>query len=42
LRRTLIRSRVDAHNQMAGVLTKEQRAQVRAMGPWWLEDEAED
>ena len=42
LRRTLIKSRVDAHNQMAAVLTKEQRAQVRALGPWWLEDEAED
>ena len=42
LRRTLIKSRVDAHNQMAAVLTKEQRAQLRSMGPWWLEDEAED
>jgi Spy/CpxP family protein refolding chaperone len=42
LRRTLIKSRVDAHNQMAAILTKEQRAQVRAMGPWWLEDEAEE
>ena len=42
LRRTLIKSRVDSHNQMAAVLTKEQRAQLRAMGPWWLEDDAED
>ncbi|MGE5171416.1 MAG: Spy/CpxP family protein refolding chaperone [Rudaea sp.] len=42
LRRTLIKSRVDAHKQMAAMLTKEQRAQLRAMGPWWLDDETDD
>jgi Spy/CpxP family protein refolding chaperone len=42
LRRTLIKSRVDAHNQMAAALTKEQREQLRAMGPRWLDDETDD
>ena len=42
LRRTLIKSRIDAHNEMAAALTKEQREQLRAIGPWWLDDGAED
>jgi Spy/CpxP family protein refolding chaperone len=42
LRRGLIKSRIDAHNQMAAVLTKEQREELRGMGPWWLDQESED
>jgi periplasmic protein CpxP/Spy len=39
LRRGLLKSRVEAHNQMAAVLTPEQRKQLRQYGPWWLGDE---
>jgi periplasmic protein CpxP/Spy len=40
LRRGLLKSRVEAHNQMAAVLTPEQRKQLRQHGPWWMgEDE---
>ena len=39
LRRTLLKSRVEAHNRMASVLTKEQREQLRSIGPWWLDEE---
>jgi Spy/CpxP family protein refolding chaperone len=40
LRRGLLKSRVEAHNQMAAVLTPEQRKLLRQHGPWWLgEDE---
>ena len=42
LRRTMIKSHVDARNQIAGVLTKEQREQLRAIGPQWLDDDANE
>ncbi|MGE5102601.1 MAG: Spy/CpxP family protein refolding chaperone [Deltaproteobacteria bacterium] len=43
LRRQLIKARVEAHNEMQAVLTKEQREQLRAPAPWWEEDgDAED
>jgi Spy/CpxP family protein refolding chaperone len=39
LRRALLKSRVEAHNQMAAVLTPEQRKQMRQHAPWWGEEE---
>jgi Spy/CpxP family protein refolding chaperone len=39
LRRALLKSRVEAHNQMAAVLTPEQRKLLREQAPWWLSDE---
>jgi Spy/CpxP family protein refolding chaperone len=39
LRQQMLKSRVEAHNQMAAVLTPEQRKQLRQFGPWWLTDE---
>ena len=38
LRRQLTKARVQAHNEMQSVLTKEQREQLRANAPWWAED----
>ena len=40
LRRALLKSRVEAHNQMAAVLTPEQRKLLRQQAPWWLPDDA--
>jgi Spy/CpxP family protein refolding chaperone len=40
LRRALLKSRVEAHNQMAAVLTPEQRKLLRQQAPWWLSDDA--
>ena len=39
LRRQMLKSRVDAHNQVSAILTPEQRKQFRQFGPWWLGDE---
>lgn len=39
LRRAVLKSRVEAHNQMAAVLTPEQRKLLREYAPWWLSDE---
>ena len=39
LRRGLLKSRVEAHNQMAAVLTPEQRKLLRQHAPWWGEEE---
>ena len=39
LRQQMLKSRVEAHNQIAAVLTPEQRKQLRQFGPWWLTDE---
>jgi Spy/CpxP family protein refolding chaperone len=39
LRRALLKSRVEAHNQMAAVLTPEQRKLLRQHGPWWMGEE---
>jgi Spy/CpxP family protein refolding chaperone len=41
LRRGMLKSRVEAHNQMAAVLTPEQRKLLRQQAPWWLSDDAE-
>jgi Spy/CpxP family protein refolding chaperone len=38
LRRQMLKSHIEARNQIAGVLTKEQQQQFRQFGPWWLED----
>jgi Spy/CpxP family protein refolding chaperone len=38
LRRQMLKSRVEARNQVAAVLTKEQQQQFRQLGPWWLQD----
>jgi len=35
LRQQMFKSRVEAHNQIAAVLTPEQRKQLRQYAPWW-------
>jgi Spy/CpxP family protein refolding chaperone len=37
LRRQMLKSRVEARNQIDALLTKEQRQQFRSFGPWWQE-----
>jgi len=37
LRRQMIKSRVESRNQIAGILTPEQRQQFRSFAPWWME-----
>ena len=39
LRQQMLKSRVEAHNQIATVLTPEQRKQLRQLAPGWLGDE---
>jgi Spy/CpxP family protein refolding chaperone len=39
LRRGLLKSRVEAHNQMAAVLTPEQRKLLRQHAPGWMSEE---
>jgi Spy/CpxP family protein refolding chaperone len=39
LRREMIKSRFENRKQVEAVLTPEQRKQLRAHGPWWLQDE---
>lgn len=41
LRRQMLKSRVEAHNQMVTVLTPEQHKLLRQHAPWWLTDDAE-
>ena len=41
LRQQMLRSRVEAHNQIAAVLTPEQRKQLRQYSPWWFGDSEE-
>ena len=41
LRRQTLKSEVDARNQVAAVLTPEQRKQFRQFGPWWQREEEE-
>jgi Spy/CpxP family protein refolding chaperone len=41
LRRELLKSRLDARNQVAAVLTPEQRKHLRQLGPWWLPEDDE-
>ena len=38
LRRQMLKSRVEAHNQVAAVLTPEQRKELRQHSPWRLSD----
>ena len=38
LRQQMTKSRVETHNQIAAVLTPEQRKQLRQVSPWWLGD----
>jgi len=38
LRRQMLKSRAEAHNQIAAVLTPEQRKQLRQYSPGWLGD----
>lgn len=38
LRRQLLKSRVDAHNQIAALLTAEQRKELRQRAPGWMMD----
>ncbi|HTQ74300.1 MAG TPA: Spy/CpxP family protein refolding chaperone [Burkholderiales bacterium] len=39
LRRQLLKSRIDARNEVVAVLNPEQRKNLRQFGPWWLRDE---
>ena len=41
LRQQMLKSRVEAHNQIAAVLTPEQRKQLRQYAPWWFGDTEE-
>jgi len=38
LRRNMLKSRIEARNQVDTILTPEQRKQHRQFGPWWLQD----
>jgi Spy/CpxP family protein refolding chaperone len=38
LRQQMLKSRVETHNQIAAVLTPEQRKQLRQASPWWFGD----
>ena len=35
LRRQMLKAQIETRNQVAGVLTPEQRQQFRSFGPWW-------
>ena len=41
LRRGMLASRLEMRKQVEGVLTPEQRKQLRQAGPWWMSDEAD-
>jgi Spy/CpxP family protein refolding chaperone len=41
LRRQMLKSRVQAHNQIAALLTAEQRKMLRQKAPGWMADEPE-
>ena len=42
LRRTMIKARVEASNEMRAVLTKEQRERLREHAPWWMDEGGDD
>jgi len=42
LRRQMLKSQVEARNQIAAILTPEQRKQFRQFGPWWLREDDDD
>jgi Spy/CpxP family protein refolding chaperone len=37
----MLASRLEMRKQVEGVLTPEQRKQLRQAGPWWMSDPAE-
>ena len=41
LRQQMFKSRVETHNQIAALLTPEQRKQLRQHAPWWMGDAEE-
>ena len=41
LRRQMIKSHVEARNQINAILTPEQRKQLRQHGPWWMQGQDE-
>ena len=41
LRRAMLASRLEMRKQIEGVLTPEQRKQLRQAGPWWMSEEAD-
>lgn len=41
LRRQMLKSHVEARNQINAILTPEQRKQFRQYGPWWMREEDE-
>jgi Spy/CpxP family protein refolding chaperone len=41
LRRAMLASRLEMRKQVEGVLTPEQRKQLRQVGPWWMSEEAD-
>jgi Spy/CpxP family protein refolding chaperone len=41
LRRQMLKSHVEARNQINAILTPEQRKQFRQYGPWWMRGEDE-
>ena len=41
LRRQMLASRLEMRKQVEGVLTPDQRKQLRQAGPWWMSDQAE-
>jgi len=41
LRRAMLASRLEMRKQVEGMLTPEQRKQLRQVGPWWISEEAE-
>jgi periplasmic protein CpxP/Spy len=41
LRRQMLKSRLDARNQMIAILTPEQKKHLRQAGPWWLREDDE-
>jgi len=41
LRRGMLASRLEMRKQIEGVLTPEQRKQLRQVGPWWMSEEAD-
>ena len=41
LRRQVLASRLEMRKQMEGMLTPEQRKQMRQLGPWWAREDEE-
>jgi Spy/CpxP family protein refolding chaperone len=39
LRRQVLKARIESRNEMAAVLTPEQRKKLRDAGPWWYRDD---